>query len=213
MAQLPAHIAAIVCAGLWACLAHAQSSAPPGIYRNLAQLRAGTPDSGPALRATKRTAGDIAFAGGNDYRLEDPADTTRKKFLKREIYAFSTGDSLFLNGAPHKLQQWYALALSKGNFIAFRGCMDNSEATSYAILGGAIGGAAAAGKRYLYILSLRTGNLRLLTKEYMEARLSELPDHELLTRFTQEPDAAAETTLVRYTQLLNSTLATETPSR
>jgi hypothetical protein len=56
----------------------------------------------------------------------------------------------------------------------------------------------------LYVHSLRTGNSRLLTRAYVEARLAELPD--LLEKFNGDClgfDAAPDDLMIRYMQLLN----------
>ena len=69
---------------------------------------------------------------------------------------------------------------------------------------GAIGSALSATSRYLYVLSLRTGNVRLLTEEYVTNRLKE--DPQLLEEYSEErrPDSGA--TLIKYMNLFNKTL-------
>lgn len=182
---------------------------PNGIYLTLEQLRKGNPDSDPNLLPVLRSSGDIAFNGGNDYRMESPGDSIGKKFLKKEIYAVVHNDSLFLNGAHLKLQKWYALALTHGNFVVFRACMTNSEAFNTALIGGAIAGAATAHQRFTYVLSQRTGNVRPLTQEYMEARLKDFNNPDLLAAYGNEPAPDADETMIGYLRKLNALLAVE----
>lgn len=182
---------------------------PNGIYHSLEQLRTARPDTDQVLRPVLRTSSDIAFNGGNDYRMESPGTSVPKKYLKKEIYAVVHNDSLFLNGAHLKLQTWYALALTHGNFVVFRACMTNGEAFNTALIGGAIAGAATAHQRHTYVLSLRTGNVRPLTPDYVEARLKDFNNADLLAAFGNEPARDGDETLIRYLEKLNASIREE----
>ena len=183
---------------------------PDGFYLSLEKLQQNLPTPVADVHARKRTNGDIEMNGGNDYRLESSVDSLSKKYLKSKVFAFAHNDSLFLNGAPFKVQKWYALALTHGPFIVFRGGMSNDQATGYAIMGGAIGGAIAAKKRYLYVLSLRTGHLRSFTTAYLQARLKET-DTKLLAQYMAESNPESEDTLIDYTERLNKILRATEP--
>ncbi len=152
------------------------------------------------------------MSGGNDYRLADIGDSLEKKVLKREVYAFVQNDSLFLNCVHHELGPWYSLVLNRGEFLVFRAAMTGHQAAGYAVLGGAIGGAIAAGKRYLYILSMKTGNSRELTAEYLIARFKDRGKPELLAAFNAEADHERDATLLKYVELLNASLAGQAPA-
>ena len=181
-----------------------------GVYLDLKQLQLNVPTAAPGLCASKRAIGDIQLNGGNDYRLGSVGDPISKKYLKREVYAFASNDSLFLNGAQFKLQKWYALALTHGPFIVFRGCMTNNEAMGHGLMGGAIASTIVATKRYPYVLSLRTGNVRPLTKEYVVARLKEA-DPDLLAQYMGESDQESERILTDHIDRLNKFLNTAKP--
>jgi hypothetical protein len=174
---------------------------PNGIYLTLEQLRNQTPAFNADLKIILRTSGDIFMSGGNDYKLESEIDTIDKKYIKQKIYAYVKNDSVLINCFQHKLQIWYALTITSGNFLAFKACMTNSDAMTVGILTGAIGAGVTAGKRYLNVLSLRTGNVRELTKTYMIKRLEEQPD--LLQQYNKEVAPDSEATLIRYVNLLN----------
>lgn len=179
----------------------------PGVYLSLEQLRSGVPEYNADLLVQKRTGGDITMYGGNDYKITSVTDSIGKKYIKKDIYAYVKNDSLFLNGFPHSLQLWYALSLTKGNFLLFKGAMSTAEATNVAVMGGAIGGAISASKRYLYVLSLRTGNVRECSPEYLEARLKE-NNVGLLDEFYAErvTEGNFEWIATKYLQLLNEQL-------
>lgn len=184
----------------------------PGVYLNLKQFQTGNPAFDADFKIEKRSGGDITLNGGNDYKLISENDSLGKKFIKREVFAYVKNDTILLNGFPNKIQIWYALCLTKGNFLLFKGAMSNSKATGAAIAGGAIGGAIAAQTRRLYVLSLRTGNVRECTEEYLKERIKEnMP--ELLEQYqneviTQKKDF--ESVALKYINLLNENLVSKT---
>src|SRR5438105_527260 len=108
---------------------------PSGVYLSLQQFKKQTPAYDVNLRVIQRTSGDIFMSGGNDYKLESDIDSISKKYIKKTIFAYVKNDSIFLNCFQHKLQIWYAICLTAGNFVAFKACMTNHEATNVAVLG------------------------------------------------------------------------------
>jgi TonB family protein len=182
---------------------------PNGVYLSLEQLKNKTPAFDANLQVIRRSESDIGFNGGNDYEIQSDIDSLNKKFIKKKMYAYVKNDSVFLNCIHHDLSTWYALCLTKGTYLAFKGAMSNSTANKevmpygvmFGAIGGGIAGANAAKKRFLYALSLRTGNARLLTREYLSERLKERP--ELLSQYNAERDQESESTLIMYINLLN----------
>ena len=178
---------------------------PDGVYLNLNQLRNQTPAFNIKLRVIKRTSGDITMNGGNDYKLESVIDSINKRYIKKNIFAYVKDDSIFLNCIHNKLTSWYSLCLTKGNFLVFKTNVPDDNAAMYGVMFGAIGGAIAgavdAQKRYLYVLSLRTGNARPLGKVYLTARLEE--NQDLLEQYNNEKNQDSETILLKYIDLLN----------
>jgi len=184
---------------------------PDGVYMNLDQLRNRTPQFNADFNITRRTQGDIGFNGGNDYEIKSPVDSMNKHFLKKEVYAYVKNDSFFLNGFQQQLGTWYAYCFTYGNFITFKGTTSNkamSEQTGssgfmFGAIGGAISAASAAKKRYLYVLSMRTGNVKFLDKEYLTMRLTD-NSPQLLEQYSKEKEPESEETLIRYVRLLNA---------
>ncbi len=192
---------------------------PPGIYMNLQELKARNPAKKAILQVKLRSGGGMAFRGGSDYRISDPSDSLSKKFLNREVFAYVSNDSLFLNCERQELGPWYSLVLIRGEYLVFSTAIAPDGAMGAAVMGGLLGGAvggaiagAAAGKadpadRQHFILSLSTGNSRTLTKEYLIARFKDRGKSELLEKFNAEPDPDWDFILLRYAELLNASLA------
>jgi len=55
-----------------------------------------------------RTKGKIKMNGGNDYQLNPVDKNVKRKVLKKQVYAYSDGNDLFLNSFKHELQFWYS---------------------------------------------------------------------------------------------------------
>lgn len=189
---------------------------PQGIYLNLEDLKARRPTVQAKLQVSRRSGGDAAMSEGGDYKITDLGDSLAKKFLKREMFAYVSNDSLFLNCERQQLGPWYSLVLNRGEFLVFSTAKSSNGAiVTGAMIGGAIGGAVAgaiagasnADNRQYFILSMSTGNSRTLTKEYLIARFKDRGKNDLLAKFNTEPDQDWDFILLRYAELLNASLA------
>lgn len=161
---------------------------PDGVYLNHEQFRNRTPAFNTELKTIIRSSTDLFVNGGNPYKFESEKDSLDNDFIKKKIYAYVKNDSVFINCKHQKLQSWYALAVSFGNYVTFYSCVTTGKMILNATAVGAIGGAALAstsnGYHDWHVLSLRTGNARVLNKKYIQARLQDHPD--LLYEFEQE---------------------------
>lgn len=138
----------------------AQTEYPKGCYMSLEEIQLKKPSENFNLEMVERTKGEIRMNGGNDYKLVSPDKSIKRKILKKEIWAFSDGENFFINCLHHKCQTWYAIVESEGNELIFHGGVSGSEAASAAVMGGAIGGAAIATKRYKYSLDINSGDIK-----------------------------------------------------
>jgi len=191
------------CLFQWSIYGLAQNNIfPEGVYLNFEQLKNKTPAFNADLEIEQRTFSQVAMNGGNEFKLIAKNDSLKESFIKNKIYCYVKNDSIFLNGKPNGYQQWFALTLTSGNFLVFKSGMAISN---YNGMGGAIGGgisaAEASKKKYRYVLSLRTGNIKDFNQEYLVARLNEVP--ELLEKYNQEKNKDTEPVMIRYMQLLN----------
>ncbi len=62
----------------------------------------------------RRTQGDLKMNGGNDFKLESEDNSISKKTIKKEIWAYSFGDTLYVNFKKFMLQTWYASLITDG---------------------------------------------------------------------------------------------------
>ena len=125
---------------------------------NLKEMLEKQPSNQIHLDIEERTEGDIVMMGGNDFKLISGDKSVKKRSIKREIWAYSDGKNLYVNCFQFDCQFWYAKVEVEGEKLQFHAGISMNEAT----MGGAIGGAVAATKRYLYQLNLETGKLTKL---------------------------------------------------
>lgn len=185
-----------------------KTSYPKGGYKNYEEFKAENPSIPFVFKIEKRTKGDIKMNGGNDYKIfSDSIDT---KTIKREIYAVSTGDTLFINCLLQKAQPWYANVLVEGKYLVFRGGIgpesrqgSNSAGYAFGAVGGAISGAKAAMLRFLYIMKSEDGGqIKLLNQAYLESIIRDYPDINSL--YQNEQQKENEDILLQYIRLINS---------
>lgn len=138
---------------------NAQTTYPEGVYMSMEEIRTKSPSKQLNIEIIERTKGDIRMNGGNDYKLVSPDKSVKKRVLKKDIWAISDGTHLYINCLQHKCQTWYAQVDTEGDSLFFNGGVSPLESTSAMVLGGAIGGAAIATKRFPYALDLNSGKL------------------------------------------------------
>jgi hypothetical protein len=177
-----------------------ETTYPKGGYMNLKELLNKQPSIPFVFQIEKRTKGDIRMTGGNDYKVHSEVDSISKKKIKNEIYAISTGDTLFLNCYPLGYQTWYTQALSTGKYIAFKAGYSTAEGRE-ANMGGPFAGASAATERFLYLLDTTSGKVVIYDQEKFSEFLDEYPD--LKSQFRNETYMGTST-LIKYIKLINA---------
>ena len=149
----------------------AQTSYPAGIYMSWEELQKKTPSQHFAVKIEKRTQGDIAMVGGNDYKPITTDKKIKQKVLKKKVWAVADSSGLYLNCIHHKYQAWYAKVVEeKDGFLIFMAGISKKEAaaktTSAGVFGGPIGGSVAGVKmakmRCMYQMNMSTGEIVLL---------------------------------------------------
>ncbi len=188
----------------------AQENFPKGTYMNFEEILNKKPSQQYNLKVEKRTMGDIKMNGGNDYKLISPDNSVPKKTLKKEVWAYSTGDTLYLNCFQFKVQPWYADLISDGKYLVFKGGLSQyvdeqkkqmQMGYYFGAVGGAIQGAKLATLRFLYVIDKESNKVITVTPENMEDFLSD--NSELLAAYNKEIEKENETTLIKYLKLLN----------
>lgn len=188
-----------------------QDSYPKGSYMNFEEIRSKSPTGPVSVSIEKRTKGEIRMNGGNDYELVATDGSVSKSVLKKKIAAYSDGDTLYLNCLPLKLQIWYAKVLDGGKFLVFLAGIPTDKrlqpkgaqiASAFGALGGAIGGASLALKRYLYIIGTTSGKLTLVTADTLGKLL--ISDAKLSESFAKESEKEDLAIQIKYLQLYNA---------
>lgn len=184
---------------------------PQGAYMNIDEIRSKSPSKALELKVIKRTRGDIKMAGGNDYKLDTDDKTIQGKTLRKELWAYSDGDTLYINCLQYKLQPWYAAVISSGRYLVFKGGIpaDNKmyksemqvTAVAFGAIGGAIAGAKLAMMRFLYALDLETNTVKMIVPETLKELLADHP--ELLEHYKQEQAPEDEAVQIKYLTMLN----------
>lgn len=190
--------------------ASSQGLYPKGCYMSFEEIKTKSPSKNYKLKVKKRTTSDIKMNGGNDYKLISADKSIKRKVLKKKIFAFSTGDSLFINCLPMKLQKWYSRIISDGKYFVFIAgipmdkTMQSKEmqlGMAFGAIGGAFAGASLAMQRYLYILNKETNNVEMVDLEVMNKVLKDYP--YLLDQYNSESKKNEIQTQIEYLELLN----------
>jgi hypothetical protein len=187
---------------------------PKGIYRSIEEIRTKSPSEKKDLDVEKRTNGEIKMNGGNDYKLSSSDNTIPKNIIKKEILAYSDGDSLYINCLPLKVQPWYATVLSDGRFLVIRAGLSMNPKLQreqlknraqlgmlFGAIGGGIEGAKRAMMRFVYIVDKESFNITAVSTDYLTELLSPYPD--LSENFKNEKEKSNQEIFIKYLCLIN----------
>ena len=166
----------------------AQQNYPQGLYMTFDEIKRHQPSVTTDIKVVKRTKFDISMYGVNDYKLE-PTDKTFKKMIRKKAWAYSDGDTLYLNCKKFIFQPCYAKVQDAGDYLMFDASMSklsqeyyNNIAKSVMVgyLFGAIGSslkaASDAQKRYHYVADANTGLAYFVSLDYLDEILSKRHD-------------------------------------
>jgi len=172
----------------WLHTVMAQQNYPQGLYMTFDEIKRHQPSVTTDIKVVKRTKFDISMNGGNDYKLE-PADKTFKKTIKKKAWAYSDGDSLYLNCKKFIFQPWYAKVQDAGDYLMFDACMSKLSQDYYknmaesamvgylfGIIGGSLMAASDAQKRYHYVVDSNSGFAYFVSLDYLDEILSKRND-------------------------------------
>jgi hypothetical protein len=183
---------------------------PKGAYMSFDEIINRSPSLQLDLKLIKRTIFDIEMNGGNDYKFESEDESIPKKTIKKVIWAYSLGDTLYINCFKFFMQTWYAPLILDGNYLVIRAGLSNYAAEQknqlqmgyyYGAVGGAIQGAYLASLRFLYVIDKDTRKSITVTPESMQDFLKERTD--LLTQFNNESTKEDEKVFIKYLKLYN----------
>jgi len=183
---------------------------PKGAYMSFEEIINKTPSRQIDLQIIKRTKGDIKMNGGNDYKLDTEDESIPRKFLKKEVCAYSKGDTLYLNCLPYKVQTWYTPVISDGNFLIIRAGLSAKSkeygqtiaaGVMFGAVGGAIAGANAAMLRKLYAIDKKDNKIIPITESSLKELLAAKP--EVLQLYEAAINKKDENVQMKFLKLLN----------
>lgn len=175
----------------------AQTHFQQGTYLSLDDLKNNNPSDTCLFSIEKRSIFAIKMNGGNDYEINAP-NRKRQKILNKKAFAYSDGDTLYINCRQYKAGNKYAKIVSSGRYLLFYAGpspLDQKEnrkqqigVTVSSIMFGAIGGGLMAMSndilRYCYALDTYNNELHLVTLDFLDDILS--IDSEIYKKFITE---------------------------
>ncbi|WP_377764839.1 DUF6563 family protein [Croceitalea marina] len=189
---------------------------------NTNEIKQKKPSNNAFLKLEKRTLGEIKMSGGNDYRLTSLDKSISRKEIKKNILAYSSGDTLYINCFKYKAQQWYSPVLNNGRVLLFLGGISQDEnlfnyqiqetetSMFWSKLGGAIGSGIQAAKlaqlRFPYLLDTTNNKIIYLNDFGLEELLSE-HNLELLKLYREEKSQNRDSInelILKYVYKLNN---------
>ena len=174
-----------------------ENNYPKGIYMNFDEVINKRPSKDYNVELEKRSVAKIKMNGGNDYQLNSRDKSVKRKVLKKQVYAYSDGNKLYLNCFKHKVQTWYSEILSDQDYFIFKASIPlQTQKFNYKIkeltngkfigFGGAFTGMKLAMLRFPYILNKKTQKVSLITNKNIRDFISS--NRVLLSRYEKEPN-------------------------
>lgn len=184
-----------------------QETYPKGLYMNLDEVLEKSPSENFNIELEKRSKGKIKMVGGNDYQLNPIDKNVKKKFLRKDVYAYSDGTNLYINSFIHELFLWYSKVEADSNqYILFKAAIPQKpedygiESSNFPnMFGGIIGGISAAKRaliRLPYILDKENNKVILVSESNVRDFIGNSP--ELLSEFENEPDKNNSEVIFEY---------------
>jgi hypothetical protein len=182
---------------------------PEGAYMSFDEILERAPSRQLDLKLLRRTQGDIKMNGGNDFKLESEDKSISKKTIKKEIWAYSFGDTLYVNCKMFMMQTWYAPLISDGEYLVIKAGLSNyieeqkrqrNIGYTFGAVGGGIQGAQLATLRFLYVIDKKTKVSQTVIDERMPDILKTRED--LIKEFNNETEMNEED-YVLYLRRLN----------
>jgi hypothetical protein len=180
---------------------------PEGFYMSFEETIKKSPSKNYNIELEKRSKGKIKMNGGNDYQLNPVDQNINKKFLKRDVYAYSDGTDLYLNCYKYELQFWYTKIVGENDkYFVFNAGLPmypkrfgiESSNISH-MFGGIISGFSAAKKaliRLPYLLDKDSQEVILVSEKNIKDFIGN--STELVTEFDNEPEKDSIETLSKY---------------
>ncbi|HNR18539.1 MAG TPA: hypothetical protein PKN75_00655 [Bacteroidia bacterium] len=197
-----------------------QSEFPKGGYATFEELREQKPSVDFDFIVRKRDTLEIRNNRGNDYELLSTSGSISKAFIKKRIFAVSTGDSLFINCNRNDLQKGYAYAFLEGKYVVFNSAIPKEEikqmANNNGLVFGIIGGVLLAFivtetklhnhamLRFPFVLDMSNGAVFYLERYRLLDFLNQKP--KLKEKYLAETNKDSPDVILDYIKQLNESL-------
>lgn len=201
---------------------------PAGVYKSLVDLQRRQP--AVAMPGHAEALEGMTFTNGDGYAFRIVPDNleVHPSFIRNTVFAYSTGDDLFLNSPQICLFGQYMKVMTYGRYLTFVGGPVNVNKLEYTYtVDDAIGNVASrfllpttsidpfelfsankqASSYSYYVLDIGTGILKRLNGEMLPNLLSWYPS--LLENFEKEKDKANPEIYFQYIQKVNDMEKTE----
>jgi hypothetical protein len=187
-----------------------------GLYNNLEDLLNNNPKYEGKLNVKHRTITDIQLWGGNDYKVNTDTLIINKSIIKI-CFAVFDGDSLYINGKYINGSNPFCKVENNGRFLVIKagipsmskrksvGYKSSMAQIDYTPVGGFRGGAATGAQlamiRLNYILDCKSGDTKILTKDYLNTLLKDYPD--LKSEFESSKEIESQIVLLEFLNKIN----------
>jgi hypothetical protein len=110
---------------------------PKGVYMTYNELMAKKPSKKCEFVIFKRKIYDIKLTGGADFEMQSDKKCIKSKKIKNDVFAYSNGYSLYINGKLITGKPGYSVVKEFGRFLLFEaglaqfGKMNDIQVTSY----------------------------------------------------------------------------------
>jgi len=176
---------------------------PDGIYFSYTSFLNRSPDLKHPLQRKFSSFERKYEHGDSDYRFSTDIRGLSNSAINSSPRIIVHHGNIYVNTWRLRLGNGYARSLTRGHFLVFSVNEQAPFIRFYRLTAGHDINTDPVLESSLFVLSLRTGNAKSFTRQYVEARLEESPG--LLAQFKSEP-AVTDSVLVHHIELFNRSL-------
>jgi len=191
-----------------------------GSYKSFDDLLNNIPQYECNFQISQRSEVDIKMVAGNDFSVISDSGQIKKSVINSNTFAVFDGENLYLNGKHINGRKHYCLVENNQRYLILKAGIPTSSKSwelgyddrmiqtisgisvvAGGAIGGAISGAQLAMVRFYYIVDSKTGNVKILSKDYLTSLLKNYPD--LKSHFESEKDTENQVVLLKYIKKIN----------